>query len=416
MKTILDVSLLGQGYYHQKARTGVFRVVENLASLLPQISPDLEIIFVDNLDFLATFGYLNGHFKGQDFKFLNEGFQVSTAKFQNQILSFFPHNSIPQKALKRFFYEVNSKENNFQTEIINASNLYHSPYFPIPNQIQKSNKIKKLITIHDLIPIKYPQFFENKTDNVVHQIINSIQPDNYAVCVSEATKNDLLEISGLDESQVFVIPLAASKELFYPVLNQEIINQTLQKFVIPINQPYFLSISTLEPRKNIDAIIKSFADLVLQENIPELNLVLVGTKGWDFEKIFEAIAISPQIKERIIFTGYVPDEDLAALYSGAMSFVYMSFCEGFGLPPLEAMQCGTPVICSNTTSLPEVMGRDAGILVSPTNHEEISAAMLKVYHDDKFRDHLKQQSVQRANLFSWQKFAFDTLEVYQKIG
>ena len=415
MKTILDVSLLGQGYYHQKARTGVFRVVENLASLLPQISPDLEIIFVDNLDLLATFGYLNEHFKLENFKFLNENSQVSYAKFQNQILSFFPYNSIPQKALKKFFYEVNSKENNFQTEIIGTSNLYHSPYFPIPNQIQQSNSIKKLITIHDLIPIKYPQFFENKTNNVVHQIIKSIQPDNYAVCVSEATKNDLLEISKLDESKVFVIPLAASKELFYPVSNREIINKTLQKFAIPVNQPYFLSISTLEPRKNIDAIIKSFADMILQENIPELNLVLVGTKGWDFEKIFEAIAISPQIKERIIFTGYVPDEDLAALYSSAMLFVYMSFCEGFGLPPLEAMQCGTPVICSNTTSLPEVMG-DAGILVAPTNYEEISAAMLKIYHDDKFREHLKQQSISRANLFSWQKFASETLEVYKKIG
>jgi glycosyltransferase involved in cell wall biosynthesis len=416
MKTILDVSLLGQGYYHQKARTGVFRVVENLATLLPTISPELEIIFADNLDLLSTFGYIKEHFNGQEINFLNENSQVSAAKLQNQILSFFPYNSTPQKALKRLFYQYNNnKQNPFQIEKIASSKLFHSPYFPFPSQIQESKRIKKLITIHDLIPIKFPQFFENKTDNVVHKIIQSIQPDNFAICVSEATKVDLLEISGLDESQVFVAPLAASNELFYPVCDQDIINQTLQKFAIPINQPYFLSISTLEPRKNIDAIIKCFADLILQEKNEDLNLVLVGIKGWDFEKIYEAISITPQIKNRIIFTGYVPDEDLAALYSGALSFVYMSFCEGFGLPPLEAMQCGTPVICSNTTSLPEVLG-DAGILVSPTNFQDISKAMLSVYqNDDDYRKQLKQKSIERASQFSWQKFAHENFNIYQKI-
>ena len=224
----------------------------------------------------------------------------------------------------------------------------------------------------------------------------------------------MIEITKLDESQIFVAPLAASDTLFYPVLEQDIIGYTLQKYDIPSNQPYFLSISTLEPRKNIDTIIKSFSELVLQEKIQDVNLVLVGTKGWDFDKIFEIIAVSPQIKNRIIFTGYVPDEDLAALYSGALCFVYMSLCEGFGLPPLEAMQCGTPVICSDTTSLPEVMG-DAGILVNPTDWVAISQAMLNVYQNQPLRIELNQKSLQRASHFSWQKFADETWNVYQKI-
>jgi glycosyltransferase involved in cell wall biosynthesis len=414
MKTILDVSLLGQGYYHQKARTGVFRVVENLATLLPTISSELEVIFVDNLDLLATIGYLSEHVKNQEIQFLNAESQLSIANFQNQILTLFPFNSLPQKAIKRLFYQLYSSKSHYQDKVLDSTNLFHSPYFPIPKQIQELKKLKKLITIHDLIPIKYPQYFEHKMDNVVHQIIKSLKPDNYAVCVSEATKIDLLEISGLDESQVFVVPLAASATLFYPVLDQDIINNTLEKFAIPTNQSYLLSISTLEPRKNIDTIIKSFAELVLQENIQDLNLVLVGTKGWDFDKIFEVIAVSPQIKNRIIFTGYVPDEDLAALYSGALCFVYMSLCEGFGLPPLEAMQCGTPVICSSTTSLPEVVG-EAGILVAPTNYEEISQQMLKIYQNSQFRNQLGQQSLQRASQFSWEKFTEETWKVYQKI-
>ncbi len=415
MKTILDVSLLGQGFYHQKARTGVFRVVENLAASLPKISPDLEVIFADNLDLVATLAYINENFENQPIKFLNTTSQVSSAKFQSQILGLFPHNSFSQKIIKRFFYQLNSSKNQFQIQLLANANIYHSPYFPISQQIQESKKIKKLITVHDLIPIKYPKYFEGKTDNVVHQIVKSIQRDNYVICVSEATKVDLLEISGFDESQVFVVPLAASKELFYPVKEKEIINLTLQKCGIPANQPYLLSISTLEPRKNIDVIIRSFADMVLQENIQELNLVLVGTKGWDFDKIFEVIKLNPQIKDRIIFTGYVPDENLAALYSGAVAFVYMSFCEGFGLPPLEAMQCGTPVICSNRTSLPEVIG-NAGILVNPTNQVEIAEAMLRIYRNISFADTMKLKSIERASLFSWEKFSLQTWEVYQKIG
>lgn len=415
MQTILDVSLLGQGFYHQKARTGVFRVVENLTTLLPQFSPDLIIFFADNLDLLSTMGYVKEHLDGQNIQFLNLDSQVSTAEFQHKILEIFPYNSIPQKIIKRFFYQFNASTIKFNEQILLNSSLYHSPYFPIPAEIQQRKNLKKLITIHDLIPIKYPHFFENRTDNVVHKIIESIQIDNFAICVSEATKIDLLEVSRLDESQVFVVPLAASTTLFYPVFEHEIIEKTLLKYSIPSNQPYFLSISTLEPRKNIDTIINSFADLVSQEKLDDLNLVLVGTKGWDFDKIFEASKLSPLIKERIIFTGYVPDEDLAALYSGAIGFVYMSICEGFGLPPLEAMQCGTPVICSNTTSLPEVVG-NAGILVAPMDRNAICQAMLRLYKSFPFREELKKKSLLRASQFSWQKFANQTWDVYRKIG
>ena len=415
MQTILDVSLLGQGFYHQKARTGVFRVAENLATLLPQLSPDLKVFFADNLDLLSTLGYVTEHFQGQNLQFINPSSQLFVANIQHQILSLFPYNSVPQKAFKRFFYQFNNPKIQGQDQILANSNLYHSPYYPIPTYIQNKKSLKKLITIHDLIPIKYPQFFEHRTDNVVHKIIESIQSDNFAVCVSEATKIDLLEISGLPESQVFVVPLAASDKLFYPVIEKEVLGMVHQKYVIPSNQPYFLSISTLEPRKNIDTIIKSFANLVRQENLNDLSLVLVGTKGWDFDKIFEATNISPQIKKRIIFTGYVPDEELAALYSGALGFVYMSICEGFGLPPLEAMQCGTPVICSNSTSLPEVVG-DAGLLVSPMDTDAISHAMLNLYQDPELRIHLRKKSLQRASQFSWQNFAKQTWDIYQKLG
>jgi glycosyltransferase involved in cell wall biosynthesis len=414
MKTILDVSVLGQGFYHQKARTGIFRVAENLAIRLPQISNDLEVFYADHIDLLSTIGYFDKNLPDNLQKFVNTPSHISLAEFQNHFLKHLPLNSLPQKAIRKMFYKLNSKKIELVENSLNDSDIYHSPFFLFPNQVQTNKKIKKLITIHDLIPIKYPQYFEDKKNNIVHQIIKTIKPDTYVTCISEATKNDFLEVTGFSESQVSVVPLAASSKLFYPVLEKDVISKVLEKYAITNSKTYFLSISTLEPRKNIHTLIKSFANLIEQEKNEELQLVLVGTKGWDFDKIFERIDVSPSIKDKIIFTGYVPDQELAMLYSGAIGFMYLSFCEGFGLPPLEAMQCGTPVICSNTTSMPEVVG-EAGILVNPTDTDAISQAMLAIYQNCNFREELRLNSIQRAKLFSWEKFSSDTYEVYKNI-
>jgi glycosyltransferase involved in cell wall biosynthesis len=417
MQAILDVSLLGQGYYHEKSRTGVFRVAENLALNLPKISNDLEILFADSLDLTATLGYVNQYLESSNVNFVNENSQLFFANLQRKVLSNFPLNSPPQKVLKKIFYKLSSNGIGFNKEKMQSSDLFHSAYFPFPEQIQKQTKIKKLITIYDLIPILYPQFFQNRTDNVVHQIINSITPDTFAVCISENTKRDLQEMTHLPDSQVFVVPLAASKEIFYQERNPISIQNILTKYNIPEGAKYVLSIATLEPRKNIDTLIKSFVQLITEQSIEDLYLILVGTKGWDFDKIFEEFNVSGIVKERIVFTGYVPDSMLAPLYSGAMTFVYMSHYEGFGLPVLEAMQCGTSVICSNTSSLPEVIGdkEKTAIMLPPTDVENISQAILTFYKNDKLCNEYAQNGLKRSTDFSWQKFANDNYEVYKSI-
>ncbi len=414
MKTILDVSVLGQGFYHQKARTGIFRVTENLATRLPQISNELEVFFADHIDLLSTISYFDKNLPDNTQKFINYPSHISLAEFQNQFLKHLPLNSLPQKAIRKLFYNFSSKKVELVEENLSIADIYHSPFFFFPRQVQENKKIKKLITIHDLIPIKYPQYFEDKRNNIVHQIIKTIQPDTFVTCISEATKGDFLEVTGFSEAQVSVVPLAASSKLFYPVLDKLLINNVLAKYVISTKGSYFLSISTLEPRKNIHTLIKSFSNLIEQERTEDLQLVLVGTRGWDFDKIFETIDVSPKIKDKIIFTGYVPDQELAMLYSGAIGFMYLSHCEGFGLPPLEAMQCGTPVICSNATSLPEVVG-DAGILINPNDTDAICQAMISVYQNGDFREELSVKSIQRAKLFSWEKFSEDTYNVYKNI-
>ena len=140
--------------------------------------------------------------------------------------------------------------------------------------------------------------------------------------------------------------------------------------------------------------------------------MLVGTQGWDYNDIFEEIFKHEDIKKRIIITGYIPDEDLAALYSGALAFVYPSFYEGFGLPHLEAMQCGVPVITSNTCSLPEVVG-DAGIMVDPTDADALCHSMLEIYNKSSLREAMSLKSIERAKQFSWEKCTQETLAAYK---
>jgi glycosyltransferase involved in cell wall biosynthesis len=152
--------------------------------------------------------------------------------------------------------------------------------------------------------------------------------------------------------------------------------------------------------------------VVLGERIDDLYLVLTGVQGWHFDQIFEEIANADEVRDRIILTGFVPDGDLAPLYSGALAFVYLSLYEGFGLPPLEAMQCGTPVITSNTSSLPEVVG-DAGIMIAPTDGDALCQALLDLYNDPALGQAMSRKSLERAKLFSWEKTVERTIDAYK---
>ena len=189
--------------------------------------------------------------------------------------------------------------------------------------------------------------------------------------------------------------------------------QRLKTQRIPAGR-YVLSVCTLEPRKNLAHLIRCFAQLIQQERLPDLHLVLVGNLGWKYESIFAELTAAEGVRERIIITGYVADEDMAALYSGSLFFAYPSLYEGFGLPPLEAMQCGVPVITSNTSSLPEVVG-DAGIMVSPQDGDALCQAMLRlvIRHGNLRKAALAEKSLKQAAQFSWAKCAEQTLNAYE---
>jgi len=206
----------------------------------------------------------------------------------------------------------------------------------------------------------------------------------------------------LHSDRIFVTPNAAS-ETFYPVKKLETIQNIKNKYGIPTDQNYLLSLCTLEPRKNLKLLIAAFKIILPKKNISDLCLVLTGSVGWESDELLDEIkSINNEFPFKIILTGFIPDEDLAPLYSGAFAFIYPSLYEGFGLPVLEAMKCGTAVISSNTSSLPEVVG-EAGILINPQKIEELIVGINTLVKNPKLYRELKEKSIVRANNFSWEE-------------
>jgi glycosyltransferase involved in cell wall biosynthesis len=231
------------------------------------------------------------------------------------------------------------------------------------------------------------------------------------LAISEHTKSDVCEYLGIHPERVFVTPLAADRRVFYPCSDPERLEVIRTKYGIPPG-PYLLSLNTLEPRKNLDHAIRAFSRVVHEERVRDLRFVLVGATGWRYETIFSSLAEAGLARAQIVFPGYVADEDLATLYSGALGFIYPSLYEGFGLPPLEAMQCGVPVVTSNTSSLPEVVG-DAGIMLNPQDVSGLAQSMLDLYRDASLRERMRAKSIAQAQRFDWNRSVDATLAAYR---
>jgi glycosyltransferase involved in cell wall biosynthesis len=269
-------------------------------------------------------------------------------------------------------------------------------------------KQKCIITVYDLTPLLFSETHE-KGRVLMHKYLFPLilKKSDKIISISHHTKNDIIKHFKIPEDNIKVIHLAANEN--YKPLNENEINNIKQKY--NLNYPFILYVGTLEPRKNIPTLLKAFYKLKKQGI--KHKLVITGKKGWKYKSIFETIE-KLNLQKDVIFTGYVPDEDLPALYNAADLFVYPSIYEGFGLPPLEAMQCGTPVITSNTSSLPEVVG-DAGIMVNPYDVDELANKMYEVLTNDGLREELSKKGIERAKLFSWKKCAEEHLKVYEEV-
>lgn len=427
MKVLYDISYLSIGHRNLIARAGIFRVAETLACGLKK-SNECELFChaSESYDRLFdAFDYLTSNLDLAEVPLLgttdmlwNSRLSIRQAllKIHQEVKKPLGINKIPSKVRWKLLNLANHYlehiYNPISSEFLKKLDIYHSPFDPIPEQICKTNHIKKFSTIYDLIPVLYPDFFPTQGgNNTVLKVLSNLNADSWVFCISHSTKNDLCNYSKtIDPSRVFVTQLAAS-ELFYPCSNLQKNIDMRHKYGIP-SAPYILSLGTLEPRKNVDRVIRCFLRLIEQEKNSNLNLVLVGNKGWKYDKIFSEIASDSRLKNRVITTGYVDDEDLATLYSNAVAFVYLSFYEGFGLPPLEAMQCGIPVITSNTSSLPEVVG-DAGILLDPTDVDGLCNSLLMLENSLTLRESMAQKSLEQAKKFNWKNTVQETINGYK---
>lgn len=405
MNVIYELSIIGDSYKdpHEKNKTGIYRVAEEL---LKKLEAKQDINF-----FYSNSGSIYSECENKDIDsyLLENNYSIPSAIIR-QRRGFLPFRK--EKFFRKIYrlFGISNYTTSFNQELLAKADIYHSVFYPTPPIVGAYPNIKKLITIHDLIPLLFPEI--NSNTQLLKSIIQDIEAGGFAICVSENTKKDLLHFAPqLNPNRVFVSYLAASKDLFYPCKNNEKFLTLQAQYQLP--DKYFLSLGTLEPRKNIEHVMRSFIKMIKDNNIDDLYLVLVGAKGWQYDNIFKEYDNSTE-KDKIIFTGRLPDTDLASIYSHALAFYYMSIYEGFGLPPLEAMQCGVPVVVSDTSSLPEVVG-EAGIKLPPKDTSALCEVMRKLYFEPELRAALSQKSLQQARLFSWEKTAEEHRQIYQKI-
>lgn len=318
-------------------------------------------------------------------------------------------SGIYRKILSRIFFEQALLPRQCRKLDVNLifSTHYTIPYF---------TRIKRVVAFHDMTFYLFPELHQGIKKFYFKTLIPlSMKKSNAIITVSESTKNDMLSrFKRLDPSKMVVIhhgvEFLKDKERDMDYAWEKISKKH------QLNQrEYFLFVGTLEPRKNIIGIIKAFHHVVQSdEKYMKYKLVIVGKKGWFYNEIFETTK-KLQVEKFVIFTGYLSEDEKQALLLNAFLFLYPSFYEGFGIPILEAMAHGVPVITGNSSALPEVAG-GAALLVNPHHWQEISTAMLKLLSDGILYEKLSQKGLERTEKFSWEKTAAKTMELFEKLA
>lgn len=264
---------------------------------------------------------------------------------------------------------------------------------------------KTIVTCHDIIPIAY-----YKTINPFWKLnAKGLRKAEKIITVSEFSKQDISKYIGCPEEKIEVIPPAVDHSLYYQTRSKTALN----KYRIGEAEKVILYVGAEEPRKNLQFLLNSFSKL--KAKIPNIKLLKVGTPNYLFvrKKLLKQIE-ALNLQNNVIFTGYVSEAELADIYNAVDLFVFPSLYEGFGIPPLEAMACGTPVITSNTSSLPEVVG-DAAIQADPYNVEDFAEKMYEVLQNDDLKEEMIKKGLRRSKMFSWDSSAKKTLKVYKEL-
>jgi len=407
MKIGIDIRILAKG-----TRTGVENYTINLLSrLLP-------------LDKSKKYKLFYNGFKRPklDYPWLkSSNIKIKILRFPNRIFDLF------LRFLK--FPKID--------KVLKGVDVFLSPHFLLT---PVSSNVKTIIVFYDLSFVRFPEFF-SFPKLLWHKFVYpkyQAQRANLIVVISQSTKKDLINLYGIDPEKIKVI-YPGVDEKFRPIDKKDPnLLRVREKYNLPVGGAGFiLYFGTIEPRKNILGLIEAFEQIKEEKNPPllqiqwqgfegmvkkeeksgldfsDLKLVIAGSRGWLCKNVFKK-AKESRFSKDIIFTGFIEEEDKPYLYNLAEAFVYPSFFEGFGLPPLEAMACGMPVVVSNTSSLPEVVGRGA-IMVNPYNIDEIGFAIRKILEDKKLKSHLIKEGLKRSKYFNWDKSTQEFLKIFKTL-
>lgn len=292
-----------------------------------------------------------------------------------------------------------------QERLFPGVDLFHATDHLLP----RLTRLKSVFTLHDLVFRFYPH--THKPLNrwfLTLMMPRFLKAADAVIAVSESTKRDAVRTYGIDEAKITVIYEGVSDH--FRRASPEAIEAVRQKYSLP--DQFILSLGTIEPRKNLTSLLEAYH--ALGNEVSPLGLVIVGKKGWLYSGFFDRMH-ELGLEHEVVFPGFVPDEDLPALYSAADLFVFPSLYEGFGLPVLEALACGTPVVASNASSLPEVAG-EAALLVDPSSVEALVRAVRDVLSNRELREDLRARGPKQAARFNWQRTARETLAVYTSLS
>lgn len=283
--------------------------------------------------------------------------------------------------------------------------VLHSPHYTMPLH----HGARSVVTFCDMTFLLHPELHEPVKRYFFPAMMRwSARRADRLIAISESTRDDLVRLWSLDPARIAAIPLAADAS--YRACTPEEVGAVCDRLGLTPGA-YLLYVGVLEPRKNVDRLVEAFGRVA--DRLPDVSLVIAGRKGWMYDRIFAQVN-ALGLHDRVRFTGYVASEDLPALYAGARLFAYPSRYEGFGLPVLEAMSCGAPVVTTRVSSMPEVAG-DAAMLVPPDDVAALAEALLRVAGDAALRASMSHKGLARARSFTWERCARETIQVYEQV-
>jgi len=323
-------------------------------------------------------------------------------RFGNRWPNFKVRSTLPHTPLIRIPLTLSAELRKNPVDVLHVQ-FTAPPFCPCP----------VVVSIHDLSFEHLPHTFNRRSRTQLRLTVrHSARRAARILSLSEHTRRDIIDTYGIAPNRVTAIPLAAPDH-FGPVTDNRELQRVRHNY--GIDGDYILSVGSIQPRKNLARLVRAYASLRGEFSTGKLpKLVLVGKCGWLYDETLRALD-ETNVKDAVVLTGYVPESDLPALYSGALCFVYPSYFEGFGLPPLEAMKCGAPVIVGNKTSLPEVVG-DAALAVDPFDVDAIAGAIRRLINDSALRRELSVKGQERAQEFNWRETAEKTLAVYNEVA